>query len=122
MKKSVNDQITELWGLDIDQLESHFANSLEQKYADNDSESDEEQPLSDQRKSLAERVHLLQKDITEAVCIKYCEKRNDEGLQVAVTIADALVSLYVEWPLPISYISVFLVKKGLLDKWCKCEN
>lgn len=53
----------------------------------------------------------------------YCKKRQAlqaEGFQLAVTVADALLSMGVGLPLPVTAISVYLVKRQLLDKLCGC--
>lgn len=72
------------------------------------------------------RLSAYRSAITDVVCIKtaYCARRlkgdfEKEGWQLATMVADALLALH-GLPFPVTTISVFLIKKGILDQWCGC--
>ncbi len=65
--------------------------------------------------------------IKEIVCVdfKYCERRSSgqlesEGVMLAVSIAELLGSKLSGTTIPIVALSVYLVKKRVLDRWCGC--
>ena len=65
--------------------------------------------------------------ICDIVCneYKYCEKRKkkefaNEHYQITIGIAEALMVLASQIPLPIIAVAVYLVKNKVLDKWCDC--
>ncbi|HEX8131058.1 MAG TPA: hypothetical protein VF527_18295 [Pyrinomonadaceae bacterium] len=67
--------------------------------------------------------------IHSIVCTKsdYCNKRKqkkfeEEGYVIAIAVADALMTVVTGLPVPITLISVYIVKRGILDKWCKCSE
>ena len=67
--------------------------------------------------------------IQEAVCfpLDYCARRRAgtferEGLQLAIAVADALVTIATQIPLPVTSVSVYLVKTQLLDRMCECGS
>lgn len=84
------------------------------------------------RKHVAEFERLVAryaKEIEEAVCVKfaYCDKRRKgdfetEGWTVATGVADALLTHATGFPLPVTTVSVYLVKRRVLDLWCECDK
>ncbi len=70
----------------------------------------------------ASQVRRFKKEIYELVCVDlaYCQKRDSDGLDLAVAVADSLVSIASQMPLPVTAVSVYLIKKRVLDKWCDC--
>jgi hypothetical protein len=66
--------------------------------------------------------------VHRAVCVqfRYCARRKAkefeaEGLTLAIAIADALLLAAVPMVLPVTAVSVYLLKSGILDKWCDCD-
>lgn len=62
-----------------------------------------------------------------AVCVefKYCEKRKQQefreaGHTLAIAIADCLQTAAPGIPLPVTWLSVYLLKTQMLDRLCKC--
>jgi hypothetical protein len=58
--------------------------------------------------------------------LDYCSKRRakvfeDEGWTVAIAVGDALLQIITHIPVPIAVLSVYIVKRGILDKICKCK-
>jgi hypothetical protein len=52
----------------------------------------------------------------------YCANRQQmDGVNLAATIADALLSSAAAMPIPLTTIGVYLVKKGILDQLCGCN-
>jgi hypothetical protein len=52
---------------------------------------------------------------------RYCENRENltsDGMHLAIAIADTLIVMHL--PFPVAAASVYVVKKQLLDRWCKC--
>jgi hypothetical protein len=76
-----------------------------------------------------EEMILDEKDLwVNTICINfnYCEKRKkgdfqNEEYSLAVSLADVLISLQTAFPLPLASVAVYLLKKGILDEWCKCS-
>ena len=65
--------------------------------------------------------------IRQRLCVEwnYCEKRlafRGEGFQLALSVADALLALVTLIPIPVTSLSVYLVRRGLLDKICRCKE
>ena len=53
----------------------------------------------------------------------YCANRQQmDGVNLAATIADALLSSAAAMPIPLTTIGVYLVKKGILDQLCGCNQ
>lgn len=76
---------------------------------------------------VAAEVNSLHDSLYETVCVgwNYCAKRKEKKFQteevtLSIAIADILLSAATQIPLPVTLISVYLVKRGVLDKWCKC--
>lgn len=72
-------------------------------------------------------LYRHQSAIYKAVCVdfRYCDRRRkaefeSEGYSVALGVADALLTAGTGIPLPVTTVSVYLVKKMLLDRWCGC--
>lgn len=66
-------------------------------------------------------------EFRKLVCVelKYCEKRlsgrlEREGVGLAMTIVDTIVTWYVKHPLPITWMTVWSLKVGVFDHLCKC--
>jgi hypothetical protein len=52
----------------------------------------------------------------------YCANRNHmDEVNLAATIADAILSSAAAMPIPVTTIGVYLVKKGILDQVCGCK-
>jgi hypothetical protein len=101
----------------IDGVVSYFSDNisdaLENRIPSNDA-------IENDVKGLIRLMHDL-------ACVewKYCEKKDllkSEGFQLSVAIADGLLSLSTGLPIPLTAMSVFFVKKGLLEKLCDCTN
>lgn len=67
--------------------------------------------------------------IHHAACVEfeYCEKRRrgdleKEGYTLSLAVADALLTFATGFPLPVTLISVYLVKNHILDDWCDCPE
>jgi hypothetical protein len=102
---------------DIDGVASYFS--------DNISDALENRTLSND--AIENDVKGLIRLMHDLACVewKYCEKKDllkSEGFQLSVAIADGLLSLSTGLPIPLTAISVFFVKKGLLEKLCNCTN
>lgn len=83
-------------------------------------------------KQLRNKVeNLIQEEkeiLKEAVCtgLKYCEKRKsgvfeNDDYSFAILIADSILTYTTSIPFPVASIAVYLIKKGVLDKWCGCN-
>lgn len=66
-------------------------------------------------------------EFRKLVCVelKYCEKRlsgrlEREGVGLAMTIVDTVITWYVKHPLPITWMTVWSLKVGVFDHLCKC--
>lgn len=102
---------------DIDGIISYFSDSIPDALENRTLSSD---AIENDVKGLIRLMHDL-------ACIewKYCEKKEflkSEGFQLSVAIADGLLSLSTGLPIPLTAMSVFFVKKGLLEKLCDCTN
>lgn len=56
----------------------------------------------------------------------YCEKKksgffNNDEYTLAIALADAMVMYLTGFPLPVTMVATYIIKKGLLDEWCKCS-
>ncbi|BAY64327.1 hypothetical protein NIES22_44230 [Calothrix brevissima NIES-22] len=101
----------------IDGIVSYFSDSISDAL-------DNRIPSSDAIENKVKNTIRLMHDLA---CVewKYCEKKEflkSEGFQLSVAIADGLLSLSTGLPIPLTAMSVFFVKKGLLEKLCSCEN
>jgi hypothetical protein len=69
--------------------------------------------------NLAERIA---KRFKKVLChdLRYCERSKSEGLALAISVADSLVMVGTMLPVPVTAISVYLVRRGILDRVCKC--
>ena len=81
-------------------------------------------------RAIRARGHTLLRNFADglerSICdeMDYCEKKKilaKEGPVLAITVADALLSASIQIPLPITAVSVYLVKAGVLDRLCECE-
>ena len=78
-------------------------------------------------RAAAERhIDKYREQIHDALCKRweYCKKRKalaTEGFQLSVGVADALLTLATGIPLPVTALSVYLVKRGVLDQICGCK-
>jgi hypothetical protein len=68
------------------------------------------------------------KQVVQTVCrdVKYCERRQaktfeSEGVTVSIAVADALVSSAIGVPIPIIQLTVYIIKRGILDQICECS-
>ena len=73
------------------------------------------------------RVMRYSDPIRQTLCIEwdYCEKRlafSGEGFQLTLAVADALLALVTLIPIPVTSLSVYLVRRGVLDKICRCQE
>jgi hypothetical protein len=105
-RKIIEDDVMNLWGAEFfnlvrEQLVSHFR----------------------------AKVATFHDIIHKAVCIDfgYCDRRrkSDLGLEeyaLVLAVADALATAKTGIPLPITTVSVYLVKRQILDKWCCCAE
>jgi hypothetical protein len=71
-------------------------------------------------------IARYREQIHDALCKRweYCKKRKalaTEGFQLSVGVADALLTIATGIPLPVTALSVYLVKRGLLDQICGCK-
>ena len=65
--------------------------------------------------------------VEDALCKNwnYCAKRKQlgsEGFQLALAVADGLLGVVTKIPVPITALSVYLVKRKLLDNLCHCDQ
>ncbi len=68
-------------------------------------------------------IRSLAKDSRRLLCeqYSYCVKRQDmDGINLAATIADALLVSATNIPIPLASIAVYLVRKKVLDELCGC--
>jgi hypothetical protein len=75
---------------------------------------------------LAGRMTAMKATIVTAACPNFCKLKRDgtldsEGWTVAIAIADALASVATGIPLPLTTISVYIVKSRMLNVWCDCS-
>ncbi|MFY9622415.1 MAG: hypothetical protein WAM70_16540 [Pyrinomonadaceae bacterium] len=73
------------------------------------------------------RVMRYSDPIRQRLCIEwdYCEKRSafrGEGFQLTLAVADALLAFVTLIPIPVTSLSVYLVRRGVLDKICQCQE
>ena len=92
---------------------------------------DEETWVKFYRNSIKVHAPVIANEIAQkahkVICedLKYCEKREnlkDEGATLAIAVADGLLMAAIALPVPLTAISVYLVKKGILDNICDCEK
>ncbi len=68
------------------------------------------------------------KDVVyQRICvdISYCDRRKKGRLEqtdVAIAVADALITASTGLPFPVTLVSAYLIKSRLLDQWCNCPN
>lgn len=67
-------------------------------------------------------------DAIQRLCkdLDYCAKRRakvfeDEGWAVAIAVGDALLQIVTHVPIPMAVLSVYIIKRGILDTICKCR-
>jgi hypothetical protein len=131
-------QIRHYWKLDVHTLEAVMASGAVEKYKPRGRvivEYQKKRPSRDiphvvnnkprplstvMAASFAEK---LAKKFRKLLCqdLRYCERSKSEGLALAISIADSLVMLTVI-PVPVTAISVYLVRRGILDRVCKCAK
>jgi len=102
---------------DTNGIVSYFSDSIPDALENRVLSSD---AIENEVKNLIRLMH----DLT---CVewKYCERKEflkSESFQLSVAISDGLLSLSTGLPIPLTAISVFLVKKGLLEKLCDCTS
>ena len=73
------------------------------------------------------RVKVLSDSIHKTLCVqwRYCERRaafSGEGIQLCLAVADGLLSAVTQIPIPVTALSVYLVRRGLLDAICQCSK
>lgn len=78
-------------------------------------------------KAAEQRVMSFAEKIREIVCLQwgYCGRRDafrGEGFQLCLAVADALLGAVTHIPVPMTVLSVYLVRRGLLDKICRCPQ
>lgn len=71
------------------------------------------------------QLHVALLPMAPAVCPTYCTHKRkgtleSEGFQLAVTIADALVSVKMKTVMPVTSIAAYVVKKHVMDPLCLC--
>jgi hypothetical protein len=74
-----------------------------------------------------QRVMSFSDPIRQALCVQwgYCEKRTKFGgetFQLCLAVADGLLGFATQIPVPMTALSVYLVRRGLLDIICKCSK
>ncbi len=76
------------------------------------------------RKKAQEKVLRYKGRIIQIICqdFKYCEKRktHSDDVSIASAIMDGLASAFIGIPIPAATLIVYLLKRGLLDRWCEC--
>lgn len=114
-----------LRNIDYDKMESYLGNSREDSIYGGEYATEYLKLLRQEIESLIiSEIELLKFAICEKY--RYCEKRKsgvfqNEDYSLAFGVADALMTHLTSFPLPIASVSAYLVKKGLLDGWCKCD-
>lgn len=75
------------------------------------------------------RIEKYRAQICAAVCVQfqYCKRRREkqfetEGVMLALAVADSILTALTSFPLPVTSVSVYLVKTRLLDQWCQCDT
>lgn len=63
----------------------------------------------------------------QELCVRvdYCAKRRsktfeEDGYAVAIAVGDGLLQIFTQLPLPIVILSVYIIKRGILDEICRC--
>jgi hypothetical protein len=79
--------------------------------------------VSDKVASYVEQFH---ETVSTAVCLKYCQLKKkgtleSEGFTVAVAVADALLTVTTSFPVPATMVTTYIIKKGILNRWCTCD-
>lgn len=71
---------------------------------------------------------MIEPVVKNAICTSYdyCGRRKrqefqSEGWNISVAICEAFVAAKLAFPFPFVALSVYLVKKGFLDRWCECS-
>lgn len=79
--------------------------------------------------SILDYLSAFEGTVTNAICTKfdYCKRRKDgtlesEEITIGIAVADALLSAATSFPIPVTMVSAYIVKKGILDRWCKCNG
>jgi hypothetical protein len=143
------DQIREIenyWKLDSDDLARLFVSSEEARAIRSEMEdfqtgrgygNSRRYPISDKtafewaQRAISARGEAAAKRFVEInrewLCdnYNYCNKRKElggEGPALAISVADGLFMATTGIPFPITALSVFLVKRGILDRLCDCGN
>ena len=73
------------------------------------------------------RVMSYSDPIRQTLCVQwgYCGRRDafrGEGFQLCLAVADGLLAAVTQIPMPITVLSVYLVRRGLLDTICQCSK
>jgi hypothetical protein len=61
----------------------------------------------------------------KAVCGSYCANRarfSGDSVNLACTVLDALMAFQWNFPAPITAVTVYAVRNGLMDNLCKCPD
>lgn len=77
--------------------------------------------------AVAARVNALETVCHEHVCIQwgYCKRRDQfsgDGASLAIAVAEVLIVANLAFTMPVTLLAVYLVKKGLLEVWCRCRD
>jgi hypothetical protein len=120
----LRNEIEEFWLMSLDELESEIENlGGATKFTGDftDDGSDDFGPGYIPGFLNAE-LYRLRSFCVDTLCIrlKYCENKNMEGVSLASAVADGLISWGTGFPIPISLLSVYIIKRGILDRWCEC--
>lgn len=65
----------------------------------------------------------------DVVCrqFRYCHKRHEghlecDGVNLSIAIADGLIMAATKLPIPPTYLSVYVVKQQMLNRFCECQE
>lgn len=83
-----------------------------------------ERLLAEIRRYLHERYEMIH----HAICVdfEYCRRKKENEFQsdhftLVIAVADALLPAVTGVPLPITTITVYALRYGVLDNWCACQ-
>jgi hypothetical protein len=77
---------------------------------------------------LREQIRPLESQLRETICVnfEYCKKREQprfaDGWTLAAGIADSMLAWWTQFPVPVTSISVYLVKYRVVEQLCDCDG
>jgi hypothetical protein len=75
------------------------------------------------RGAILQSMEVFREAVVTAVCPTYCELKRSgniesEALKIAVSVADAVISIHAGFPVPATRTAIYIMRTKVLDQWC----